>query len=634
VDIYHQLLTKYWGYTKFRPLQHDIILSVAQGNDTLALLPTGGGKSITFQIPALAKDGICLVITPLIALMKDQVDNLNKKNIKAVAVYSGMTYHEIQMTFDNCEFGGIKFLYLSPERLATEFFRLRLPSLPVNLIAVDEAHCISQWGYDFRASYLKIAEIRPFFPDVPILAVTATATSKVVEDIQDKLKFRKPNVIKKSFERKNLVYVVREVEDKFQYLLKIINQMQSSGIVYVRNRKKTREIAEFLQAAGISADYYHAGFTNQWRDFKQNQWISGNCKVIVATNAFGMGIDKPDVRFVVHLDLPDSLEAYFQEAGRGGRDEQRAYAVLLYNEADKRKLELTFKNSFPEVEVIKQVYEAVYNFYQIPIGGGKGRVCDFKIGEFAKQCKMSFVTILNSFKFLEQEGYIELTEQLYLPSKIFFKVDRNDLYKFQVANAQFDNFIKMILRMYSGVFSDYVSIDEEIIAKKANASTEVVCEYLQKLALAKIIHYVPQRKTPLLIFNEERLENKSVRISSENYRDRKERHLERINVVINYASSNNKCRSQLLLMYFGETNPPRCGQCDVCTRRNELNMSQHKFDLILEQIKNAVNHQPLLLDELLKVINEDKDKTIKVIQWLLDNHKIISQDDKRLSWHL
>ncbi|MFC2152357.1 ATP-dependent DNA helicase RecQ [Bacteroidota bacterium] len=631
---YEQILIKYWGYSKFRPLQEDIIRSVIEGKDTLALMPTGGGKSITFQVPSMAKDGICIVITPLIALMKDQVENLHKRDIKAVAIYSGMTKNEIEIALDNCIYGNVKFLYISPERIATEIFKIRVKHMSVNLIAIDEAHCISEWGYDFRPSYLKIADLRELVGDVPFLALTATAIPKVVEDIQEKLNFKEKNVFRKSFERKNIVYLVREIDDKPNYLIDTLNKVKGSGIIYVRSRKATREIAIFLQKNKISADYYHAGLDNKLRSHKQNEWKVGKVRVMVATNAFGMGIDKSDVRFVIHIDLPDSIESYFQEAGRGGRDEKKAVAVLLYNNSDKVKAEQRIERSFPEIKEIKAVYQALGNFFQVPYGGGLHLSFDFIISDFAKNYNFNLITILSSIKILQREGYIELTDEFNSSSKLHFLVGRDDLYKFQIANSKFDGFIKLILRSYTGLFSDYVNIDENSLAKKANVDITIVYKYLNNLKSLGILNYIPKKQNPFIVFTEERLDDKSLHISKENYESRKKSYIVRINAMLHYASSNNKCRSQILLNYFGDKNPDRCGQCDVCTRRNELDLSKYEFDLILEGLKEQLKYNLVSIDELVGKANKNKDKTFKVIQWLLDNNKIIKDKQDLLTWNL
>jgi len=632
LDKYHQILVKYWGFSTFRALQEDIIKSAGDGKDTLGLMPTGGGKSITFQVPALANEGICLVITPLIALMKDQVENLKKRGVNAIAIYSGLTAHEINIAFDNCVFGKVKFLYLSPERLGTELFKQRVVNMQVNLIAVDESHCISQWGYDFRPSYLKIAEIRNLLPQVPVLALTATATPEVVEDIQERLGFKEKNVFRKSFERKNLAYYVKEYEDKYKYLIKYIQKSQGTGVVYVRNRKRTKEIAQLLFQNKISADYYHAGLSNDVRSLKQEKWQKNQIRVMVSTNAFGMGIDKPDVRFVVHVDLPDSLEAYFQEAGRAGRDEQKAYAILLYHESDKLKLERRIDTSFPPIEEIKRTYEALCNYYKLALGSGKDMVFDFNIKDFSSTFRFDPLRVYSSLKILERDGYIELTDEIDNPSKVFFLVDKHDLYKFQVANAKMDGFIKLILRTYTGLFSEYTSIDEDFLARKANSNIEVIYTYLKALNNAKIIRYIPRKKTPLIIFTEERLDLKSIYITKENYQQRKERFVSRINAVVNYAESKAKCRSQILLSYFGEMESTRCGQCDICLKRNELELSKYEFDLIHAELKEKLRETPQSLVEITDNLNFPEDKIIKVIQYLLDNNKIEYDSNHVIYW--
>ncbi len=630
---FQKILLHYWGFSSFRAIQEEVITSVYDGNDTLALMPTGGGKSITFQVPALAKDGICLVVTPLIALMKDQVENLKKKGIKAAALHSGMTRHELEVTLDNCAYGDYKFLYLSPERLSTELFKVRLKKLNVNLIAIDESHCISQWGYDFRPSYLKIAELRELLPDTPFLAVTATATPQVVEDIQEKLGFKEKRVIKMSFERKNLVYLVRNVEDKNKHLLKIVKNIPGTGVVYVRNRQKAKEVALMLQKDGIIADYYHAGLSTEIRSLKQDDWQNDRTRIIVSTNAFGMGIDKPEVRFVVHMDLPDSPEAYFQEAGRGGRDGKLAYAILLYNDSDKTKIEQRIESSFPEIEEIKRCYQALCSFLGVSIGAGKGEVYDFNMMEFAAAFKINYVKAYSSLKFLEKEGYIELTDELDNPSRIMVIVDKNELYKYQIAHAELDIFIKLLLRNIAGLFNNYVRIDEGYIAKISGMPLNAVTENLLKLSKAKVINYIPRKKTPLVIFTEERLDDKNLYISPENYKTRKERYLKRIEAMLAYASGTTKCRSQSLLEYFGEKDSFRCGKCDVCTSRNELDMNKYQFDQILEQLKDILANRNINIEELVDSIKYPPEKTAIVIRWLLDNDKIIKTEKGLLKWN-
>ncbi|MDR2383291.1 MAG: RecQ family ATP-dependent DNA helicase [Prevotellaceae bacterium] len=629
MEKYRKILSKYWGYPVFRELQEEIIFSVAEEKkDTLALMPTGGGKSITFQVPALAMEGICLVITPLIALMKDQVENLRKRNIKALMIHSGMTSREIDIALNNAVFGDYKFLYLSPERLQTEIFRIRLERMNVSLIAVDESHCISQWGYDFRPSYLQIAEIRKIIPDIPVLALTATATPKVVDDIMEKLLFREPNLLKKSFERKNLIYIVRTIEDKFAYLLYILKKEPGSGIVYVRSRGATKEIAQKLVEKGISADFYHAGLSPEMRNAKQDDWQSGRTRIIVATNAFGMGIDKPDVRVVVHTDLPDSVEAYFQEAGRAGRDGKRAFAVLLYNKTDKLRFEQRFRNEFPSIEQIKNVYQASCSYLQVAYGTGKNSAHAFNMAHFSRTYKFCPSTVISAFKFLMKENVAELTEEINNPSRLFFVINRDDLYKIQIKNPEIDNFIKSVLRMYTGLFNDFVHIDEDYLAKMTSKSRDEVYNMLSLLNKMKIAEYIPQKRSPMLIFHEERLDSNNIRISAENYIWSKNRFTERMNGMLSYSESGTECRSVQLLAYFGEKNAPRCAQCDVCRHRNELNLTKYEFDSIADKIKSILAQTPSTV-EIVANQTENPDKTIKVIRWLMDN-EIISEKHSRL----
>ncbi len=627
-----KILLKYWGYPKFRELQQEIINSILEGKDTLGLMPTGGGKSITFQVPTMMREGICIVVTPLIALMKDQVENLKAKEIRAAAIYSGMSYHEIDMTLDNCIYGNYKFLYVSPERLSTDIFIERLKKMNVNLLAIDESHCISQWGYDFRPSYLKINEIRQYLKGVPVLALTATATPKVVDDIQEKLNFKEKNVFRKSFERKNLIYLVRKSEDKEAYLLNVARKVKGTGIIYVRNRRKTMQIAKFLRENGISADYYHAGLTNEQREQKQNNWKNDKTRIIVSTNAFGMGIDKPNVRYVIHIDIPNSLEAYYQEAGRGGRDEKTAYAVLLYNNEDIENLRKQIKDNFPEISFIKRVYNLLGNYLNIAIGSGKNHSFKFNIRDFASKYKLEVLETYSAIKFLQKEGYIYFTESVFIPSKIIFTVNRQALYDFQLKDKAFDYIIKLILRNYSGVFDEYVNISESFLAKQAGLKEDVMTKYLIALSKNGIINYAYKLQEPIIQFMEERLDDKNLKISKENYETRKKIFIETIEYVINYASSDNKCRSQLLLAYFGETDTYRCGNCDVCKRRNELGLSKYEFDIILEEIKKELKNENIMLNDLIPKIKYKSNKVVMVIRWLLDNEKIKYDKDHKLYW--
>lgn len=628
---FRAILTRYWGYSAFRPLQEEIIESIASGKDTLGLMPTGGGKSITFQVYSLSRPGICLVITPLISLMKDQVENLQKKGIRALAIHSGMTIQEVRLTLDSAVWGDYKFLYLSPERIATDRFRERLPQMNINLLVVDEAHCVSQWGYDFRPSYLRIRELRELLPDITVLAVTATATPQVVKDIQKQLVFKKENVLRTSFFRNNLSYLVREREDKLQYLLQSVQKAEGSGIIYVRSRKATREVTDFLKKNKIVSDYYHAGLPAAERSRKQEEWKQGKIKIIVATNAFGMGIDKPDVRFVIHLGPPDSPEAYFQEAGRAGRDGKKAYAVLIAAPSDELALKKRLEKAFPPIEMIKRVYSALGNFFQLAVGYGKDQIFDFNIADFAGSFNLPVSTVLNSLKILQREGYLELTEEMDNPSRVHFIVGRDDLYRFQVANASFDGFIKLLLRSYSGLFTNYVGIDEDLLAKRANVPVETVYRFLSLLNTNKVIHYIPRKKTPFIIFTRERLEPERMRISKENYADRKKDWAKRAEAMIWYMTGKLKCRSQVLLEYFGETESVRCGKCDICLAQNELGLNQLEFDNIERLLQESL-HEPCFFEELIFKIDRNEDEIIQVVRWLIDSGKIVHRIDNRLEW--
>jgi ATP-dependent DNA helicase RecQ len=632
IEPYRQILTKYWGFTSFKPLQEDIIRSVAEGRDTLGLMPTGGGKSVTFQVPALAQEGICLVITPLIALMKDQVNRLNELEIKSIAIHSGMTAEEIDNALENSVFGDYKFLYVSPERISTKVFQAKVTRLNLSMVVIDEAHCISQWGYDFRPSYLKIASLRDYIDQkVPFLALTASATPQVIDDIMKKLVFRGKNVLKTSFDRKNISYLVRKVEEKGTYLIKTLQKTKGSGIVYVRSRKRCKEVAELLVANGISADFYHAGLTDELRDRKQAAWMSGETRVIVATNAFGMGIDKSEVRFVIHWDIPDSIESYFQESGRGGRDGKPAFAVLLYTPADKARLTDTIRKKFPQIDKIKDIYEALCNYLQVPLGSGKDNVFEFNMYDFVSKYRLPVIETYNSLQFLQREGYMEFTEEINNPSRVHFIVSRDDLYKFQVANESFDGFIKLLLRSYTGMFSEFVPVNEDALSRKSAATRDTIYQYLVKLSSLNIIRYIPGKKSTLVILTEERLMRKALMISPDNYLNVKEKYEIRLNRMIEYADSDSHCRSVYLLEYFGEESD-RCGICDVCRERNELDLSKYEFDIILEEIKSILSEKNPDAEELVKLIDNPEDRVIKVIRWLLDHNKIIKDRDHKLSW--
>ena len=581
--MFHEILSRYWGYSSFRSIQEDIIQSVWEKKDTLGLMPTGGGKSLTFQVPVMAMEGICLVVTPLIALMKDQVDNLRERGIKAAAVYSGMSRDEIITTLENCIFGDYKFLYVSPERLSSDIFLVKLQSMSVCLLVVDESHCISQWGYDFRPSYLKIADIRSVLEDVPVLALTATATKEVVEDIQEKLHFQEKNVFRTGFSRSNLSYVVRASENKLGGLLHILKSVPGTSIVYVRSRKSTKEIAVSLQKEGISADFFHAGLSHNEKVLKQNSWKTGECRVIVSTNAFGMGIDKPDVRTVIHLDLPNSPEEYFQEAGRAGRDGETSYSIILYTKADSTKLKKRISDSFPKRDFIKRVYEALGNYFQIAVGSGYGKVFDFALLEFCKNFNFPQLQTHHALKILGLAGYIEYTEEIDSRSRLRFQIYRDELYSLRFDN-DIDSLIHTILRSYTGVFVDDVYIDESLIATRIGKSKQEVYEMLVTLARLRYINYIPAKKTPFIIFTSAREENHFVSIPRTVYEERKKRFEHRIFSMIDYVERQNVCRSRMLLIYFGETDSKDCGCCDVCLKKNETGLTQYEYNRIEEKL--------------------------------------------------
>jgi ATP-dependent DNA helicase RecQ len=627
-ELFREILQKYWGYTEFRPLQEQIIQSVWDGKDTLGLMPTGGGKSLTFQVPVMAMEGVCLVVTPLIALMKDQVDNLRARGIKAAAVYSGMSRDEIITVLENCIFGDFKFLYVSPERLSSDIFLTKLQAMNVCLLVVDESHCISQWGYDFRPSYLKIADIRTHLEGVPVLALTATATNEVVDDIQNKLNFKEKNVFRKSFVRENLSYVVRTAENKFVTLTHILQSVPGTAIVYVRSRQETKEVAVALQKAGVSADFFHAGLPYEEKIFKQNAWKQDDCRVIVSTNAFGMGIDKPDVRVVVHLDLPNSLEEYYQEAGRAGRDGERSYAIILCMRADSAKLKKRISDAFPDRKFIIRVYEALGNYYQVAVGAGYGNVYDFDLHEFCKPFKFSFQQTHHALKILELAGYIEYTEEIDQRSRIRFLIYRDELYSLRL-DADTDELIQLILRNYTGVFSDDVYIDESWLGSRLGKTRKEVYEMLVALSKMRYIQYVPQKKTPLIVFASSREETSFVSIPKAVYEERKNRFGKRILAMIDYAERENVCRSRMLLIYFGEKNPKDCGHCDVCLKKNESGLSNFEFRRIAEKVRASLQESnSQKINDLLKNVGEESDdKVIRTVRFLVDIGELGLRDD-------
>ena len=634
---YQLLLNKYWGYDDFRGIQREIIESISSGHDTLGLMPTGGGKSITFQVPALAQKGICIVITPLIALMKDQVDNLLRRGIKAAAIYSGLTHEEIIITLENCIFGDVKLLYVSPERLSSELFQTKLRHMKVSFITVDEAHCISQWGYDFRPSYLEIANIRKLLPGVPVLALTATATPQVVEDIQEKLTCQASqtsttssagfNVFRMSFERKNLVYVVRQANDKREQLIHILSSMPGTAIVYARSRLRTKEYADLLTKAGISATFYHAGLDTSVKDERQQAWQESRIRVMVATNAFGMGIDKPDVRLVIHIDCPDSIEAYFQEAGRAGRDGKRSYAVLLYNNGDKRKLEKRVVDTFPEKDYIRQVYEHLAFFYQIGVGSGYNHTFEFNIDKFCHAFHHFPIVVDSALKILSRAGYIEYTEEQDNQARLMFTVSRGELYKLENTTPNEEKVITSLLRNYGGLFTDYHYIDEDFIASQTSLQPQQLYQTLISLSQRHILHFIPQKKTPYIRYTQRREDKEFLQFSPAVYEERLSQFRQRIAAVIAYATDDHICRSRQLLQYFGETDSHDCGLCDVClSHRKEGLVSEPRMNTAMEKILQLLSDgKPHPITDL-RDIQLPTDELDAALSYLLQEEYILQED--------
>ena len=613
-----EILKQWWGYDEFRPMQREIIEAVMAGRDTLALMPTGGGKSLTYQIPALAKEGLTIVVTPLIALMKDQVDALRRRGISAVAVHSGMDPHRIEVALDNCTYGDVKLLYIAPERLATEAFRVRLRRMKVSIIAVDEAHCISQWGYDFRPSYLRIAELREFVPEATVLALTASATERVARDIMHHLGFTQEHILLSSFARPNLSYVVREVEDKYDHLLRIIQNVEGSGIVYMRTREACETLAEQLRNSGISAQFYHAGLPSLERAMRQDEWLDGRVRVMVATNAFGMGIDKPDVRFVVHYSMCDSLEAYYQEAGRAGRDGRRSYAVMLYTKDDCEKLHYFFKAEFPPVEEIKRVYELVCSYLQVAIGDGEGLSFEFNNYDFCHKTSLSYGRVGSALKILEQNGLMTLLDEQDHPARLMFTCSRDSLYKLNVEGNDMDLLLRTILRTYNGVFSQFRYIDELLLAQVSGLTSERVHELLRVLWRMRVIRYIPASHSPMIIFNSERLPREDIYISPDSYRRRYDVALERTNKMLEYVTNEDKCRSRIIEEYFGQTCASDCGVCDICLARRSKRASVS----IDEAVIKALQESELGVKDVVAKVAGRAERVVEVIDKMVLEGKI------------
>ena len=623
---YLEILKQYWGYDSFRGIQEQIIESIGSGRDTLGLMPTGGGKSITFQVPALAMDGVCLVITPLIALMKDQVRKLREYGIKAAAIHTGMKRDEIIAVMENCIFGGYKFLYVSPERLSSDLFRTKLRHLKICLLTVDESHCISQWGYDFRPSYLTIADIRKELPDVPVLALTATATPQVTDDIQDKLGFREKNVISMSFFRENLSYVVRKTENKLMELKHILDHVPGSGIVYVRNRAATREVADFLNAEGIPATNYHAGLDQVVKDERQRAWTDNRYRVVVATNAFGMGIDKPDVRTVIHMDIPSSIEAYFQEAGRAGRDGLRSYAVLLHSPGDKRTVSKRISDNVPKEDFIRDVYEKLGFYYEMAVGDGCGCTFSFSLGEFCKHFSLPVLPTDSALRILTRMGYIEYVDEMDYSARLLFTAGRDDLYRMHQDKVT-DNVMNIILRNYSGIFTDYAYIDEHLICSRAGIDREQLYTTLMNLQSQGVVRYVPERRTPVIIWTRDRIDTHLLRFDPEVYAMRKEEFKERIGAMMEYVTRETGCRSAMLLKYFGEHQKKPCMCCDLCQEKVQGEITRGEREAIMGDILDTFHANP---DNPQKVytLPYDRKKIDIVLHYMVDEGHILMRDGK------
>ena len=624
-----EILLKYWGYSSFRENQEEIIKMIINNKDTLALLPTGGGKSICYQIPSLIMDGICIVVSPLISLMKDQVEDIKSKGIKAIAITSDLDFKEVDIALTNCIFGGYKFLYISPEKLQNELVQSKISEMNVNLIAVDEAHCISEWGHNFRPSYRNISLIREIHPNSPVIAITATATKDVVSDIQENLDFKKPNLVQSSFYRENLSYIVIKEQDKKRKLINILNKIHGSAIVYVKSRKDCEKISKILVENNISANYYHAGLNIDQRNKRQENWKKSKSRVMVATNAFGMGIDKSDVRLVIHFHIPSTIESYFQETGRAGRDEKESFAVLLYNSTDEKYLRDFVELHFPSVKEIKECYQNLANHFQIAVNNGGEENFDFDLSDYSEKYKTNSLRTYNILRYLEKENYLKLQNIYNNSSKIHVKMEHSELYKFQISNKYFDPYIKLLLRSYSGLFEDFVNINETLLAGRSKTNENKIIEVLKKLQELEVLDYLPKKQVTQIIYLQNRVDEKYLNLSEDKQKENKDSEIKRMNFILNYCNQNSACRTEILLSYFGEHQNFRCGKCDICRKRNKLEISDLKFAKIKKQVLIILSEESKTLIEICDLIKDFREeKIIKVINFLIENSELISEGNK------
>ncbi len=624
-----EILLKYWGYSSFRENQEEIIKMIINNKDTLALLPTGGGKSICYQIPSLIMDGICIVVSPLISLMKDQVEDIKSKGIKAITITSDLDFKEVDIALTNCIFGGYKFLYISPEKLQNELVQSKISEMNVNLIAVDEAHCISEWGHNFRPSYRNISLIREIHPNSPVIALTATATKDVVSDIQENLDFKKPNLVQSSFYRENLSYIVIKEQDKKRKLINILNKIHGSAIVYVKSRKDCEKISKILVENNISANYYHAGLNIDQRNKRQENWKKSKSRVMVATNAFGMGIDKSDVRLVIHFHIPSTIESYFQETGRAGRDEKESFAVLLYNSTDEKYLRDFVELHFPSVKEIKECYQNLANHFQIAVNNGGEENFDFDLSDYSEKYKTNSLRTYNILRYLEKENYLKLQNIYNNYSKIHLKMEHSELYKFQISNKYFDPYIKLLLRSYSGLFEDFVNINETLLAGRSKTNENKIIEVLKKLQELEVLDYLPKKQVTQIIYLQNRVDEKYLNLSEDKQKENKDSEIKRMNFILNYCNQNSACRTEILLSYFGEHQNFRCGKCDICRKRNKLEISDLKFAKIKKQVLIILSEESKTLIEICDLIKDFREeKIIKVINFLIENSELISEGNK------